>query len=73
MEKYLVAFRMSGDRGSRLREITATDHETAQHVYAALQRLPDLHTIKLCEWRPGGEGALGRYAPGYYVVLSASG
>jgi hypothetical protein len=73
MEKYLIAFSLSGDRDSEWREVTATDRETAQYVYDALLPLPDLHMIELCEWTPGDEGALGHYAPGRYVVLSARG
>jgi hypothetical protein len=71
MEKYVIAFRVSGDHDSARREVTATDRETAQYVYDALLRLPDLHSIELYEWRPAAEGALGHYAPGSYVVLLA--
>jgi hypothetical protein len=71
MEKYLIAFRLSGDRDSEWREVTATDRKTVQYVYDALLPLPDLHSIALYEWRSAAEGALSRYAPGGYVVLSA--
>jgi hypothetical protein len=71
--KYLIAFRLSDDRDSEWREVTATDRETAQYVYDALLPLPRLHSIELYEWRPGGEGVLRHYAPGGYVVLSARG
>ena len=73
VKKYRVAFRISSDSGSELREVTAPDRETTQYVYTAPQSLPDLHTIELCEWRPGDRGVLGYGPPGRYVVLSASG
>jgi hypothetical protein len=71
MEKYIIVFRLSGDHDGAWREVTATDRETARRVYDALLPLPDLHSIELYEWRQGAEGALGRYAPGSYVVLSS--
>jgi hypothetical protein len=69
MEKYLIAFRLSGDHDDAWREVTAADRETAQYVYDGLLPLPDLHSIELYEWRPAADGALGLYAPGSYVVL----
>jgi hypothetical protein len=59
MEKYLIAFRLSGDHDDAWREVTAADRETAQYVYDGLLPLPDLHSIELYEWRPAAEGALG--------------
>jgi hypothetical protein len=73
VKKYRVAFRISNHSGSELHEVTTPDRKTAQYVYTALQSLPDLHMIEMCEWRPGDEGVPGYYAPGRYVVLSATG